>query len=186
MVFQTTSVSAAQGIVQHMRSSHPQTHSKFATSDIGGLEECYVQRFASGGQGGHSYFAVQSPHAIAIRSQAIAPNYLVHLRKALDSQITLHPSELDSRQVSPWNQTTGWLDYIHGRDPKELLALVAGPGKSSWFLLVDKVVTAYLNKAWGFVSQTLPLSLQLLNTDTMTSYVLNLALMYCVLILQSR
>ena len=123
-----------------------------------------MQRF-SGRPGVNSWFSV---HPKPARSFSPPSAYLTSLREVLDERAQIPASEVDHRHVSPWHTTTRWPHYLEGRDPVELIQLIAFPEQDDPLFPLVHFIQAYIKAIYDSIPYSSEVCRQILNTDTQT------------------
>lgn len=115
----------------------------------------------------HSWFRV---HHTPPPSITPFTTYLSGLRKELDIPAVLAPTEIDHRQVNPWQASTRWNQWVATQDPALMVQLVEYPKADSDLANLASVVQHFLNRAYKFIPVAGELCCQVLNTETQTRY----------------
>ncbi|KAI0767861.1 hypothetical protein C8Q74DRAFT_1219603 [Fomes fomentarius] len=95
--------------------------------------------------------------------------YLSTLREQLDIPAVIPFSEVDHRQVNPWQATTRWGEWVATQDPALLMQLVEYPKPNSDLANLGPIVQRFLNRVYNFIPVAGELCCQILNTETPTS-----------------
>ena len=119
----------------------------------------------SGCPGVNSWFSV---HPKPARSFSPPSAYLVKLRDTLDERAQIPASEVDHRHISPWHTTTRWPHYLEGKDPVELIQLVAFPEQDDPLFPLVPFIQAYIKAIYDSIPYSSEVCHQILNTDTQT------------------
>ncbi|KAI0628493.1 hypothetical protein C8Q77DRAFT_1220921 [Trametes polyzona] len=128
------------------------------------LPRDWMQRFSLA-RGACSGFAVTARYA---QLHSPSADYLIAMRKELDTRPPLPAADLDPRHISPWHVTTRWLQYLEGKDVRQMRALIEPPKESDQVFYVIACVRRYMEAAYDLILQSSELCLQILNTDTQT------------------
>ncbi|KAI0628002.1 hypothetical protein C8Q77DRAFT_1068933, partial [Trametes polyzona] len=156
---------ACPAMFQHARTaaSHAvQIHQLSLPNDA--LPRNWMQRF-SHAQGGSSWFAVV-PRSAQLHSPAA--DYLIAVRKELNTRPPLPAADLDHRHISPWHVTTRWLQYLEGKDVRQMRALIEPPKESDQLFYLVACTRRYMEASYDLILQSSEVCLQILNTDTQT------------------
>ncbi|KAI0632545.1 hypothetical protein C8Q77DRAFT_1159161 [Trametes polyzona] len=95
-------------------------------------------------------------------------DYLIAMRKELDTRPPLPAADLDHRHISPWHITTRWLQYLEGKDVRQMRALIEPPKESDQVFYLIACTRRYMEAAYDLILQSSEVCLQILNTDTQT------------------
>ncbi|KAI0753879.1 hypothetical protein C8Q74DRAFT_1222390, partial [Fomes fomentarius] len=76
--------------------------------------------------------------------------YLSTLREQLDIPAVIPFSEVDHRQVNPWQATTRWGEWVATQDPALLMQLVEYPKPNSDLANLGPIVQRFLNRVYNF------------------------------------
>lgn len=128
------------------------------------LATCPIQHYSKHPEA-HSWFQVHSQPPPPITPFT---SYLTSLRKELDAPAILTPTEMDHRQVNPWQASTRWNQWVATQDPALLIQLVEYPRAESDLANLAPVVYHFLNQAYKFIPIAGELCCQVLNTETQT------------------
>ncbi|KAH9852007.1 hypothetical protein C2E23DRAFT_860305 [Lenzites betulinus] len=103
-------------------------------------------------------------------AQLLSPSadYLLAMRKELDTRPPLPASDLDHRHISPWHVTTRWVQYLDEKDPKVMLGQIEVPRAEEPLFPLLAAVHGYLEAAYRLIPRTGEVCLQILNTETVT------------------
>ena len=128
------------------------------------LERDWMQRLSSHHEA-KTWFPV-----IPSSAQLSSPSadYLKALRQELDKRPILLASDVDHRHISPWHSTTRWLEYLEGRDPRAMQALIQIPKDGAPLFFLVAGVRHYMEAAYDLIQQSSEVCLQILNTDIQT------------------
>lgn len=107
--------------------------------------------------------------------------YLSTLREQLDIPAVIPFSEVDHRQVNPWQATTRWGEWVATQDPALLMQLVEYPKPDSDLANLGPIVQRFLNRVYNFIPVAGELCCQILNTETPTRYICIDRVLYRVL-----
>ncbi|KAI0323904.1 hypothetical protein GY45DRAFT_1349651 [Cubamyces sp. BRFM 1775] len=145
-----------KSITVHAISEHK---TRYESEEFG---KAWMQRFSQHHQG-KTWFSV-TPRSVQLHSPSA--DYLLAVRQELDARPALSVSDVDHRHISPWHITTRWLEYLEGRDPRVMQALIQVPkdGEPLFFLVAG--VRHYMEAAYNLIQQSSEVCLQILNTDT--------------------
>lgn len=151
-----------KGVQRHARESHSVTlHSN------GRYKTCDIQQLSKHPQA-QSWFPVHQYPPPPITPFTI---YLSNLRKDLDMPAVIPSSEVDQRQINPWQATTRWAEWVATQDPALLIELVQYPQPGSDLGNLGPIVQHFLDRVYKFIPVAGELCCQILNTETPTRYV---------------
>ncbi|KAI0633912.1 hypothetical protein C8Q77DRAFT_1217292 [Trametes polyzona] len=127
----------------------------------------WMQRLSHGHHSPHSntWFQV-APRFAQLHSPSA--DYLVAVRKELNTRPPLPAADLDHRHISPWHVTTRWLQYVEGKDIRQMRALIEPPKEGDQVFYLIACVRRYVEAAYDLILQSSEVCLQILNTDTQT------------------
>ncbi|KAI0629102.1 hypothetical protein C8Q77DRAFT_1161753 [Trametes polyzona] len=127
----------------------------------------WMQRLSHGHHSPHSntWFQV-TPRFAQLHSPSA--DYLVAVRKELNTRPPLPAADLDHRHISPWHVTTRWLQYVEGKDTRQMRVLIEPPKEGDQLFYLVACIRRYMEAVYDLILQSSEVCLQILNTDTQT------------------